>query len=80
MRGNGYGKVIGQNVAALSGQLHNEQRMNRKWKMCWKCQKDKPVFGGSLKMMGGYVPGALARFICKDCIEAKQAELKARAA
>jgi hypothetical protein len=44
--------------------------------MCWKCQKEKPAFGGSIKMMSGSVSGTLARFICSDCVEAKQAQLK----
>ena len=78
MRGNGLVNIVGDNLGAVNPYLKSQHRLHRK-KMCWKCQKDKPSFGGSLKMMGGQVPGALARFICKDCIEAKQAQLRGEA-
>ncbi len=48
MRGTGFGNVLAGNIAALRGQQRNEKRMSQKWKMCWKCQKDKsPVDYGS---------------------------------
>lgn len=38
-----------------------------KIKLCWKCQKDKPVAGGYLRIQPG-----LHKFICKQCCEAKE--------
>lgn len=66
MRGTGYGNVLAGNIEALKGQFRNEKRMNAKWKMCWKCQKDKNPYGGYLRVMAG-----LHKFICKDCMDAR---------
>jgi len=41
--------------------------MSQKWKMCWKCQKDKTPYGGYLRITAG-----LHKFICKDCMDAKE--------
>jgi hypothetical protein len=78
MKGNGLINIVGDNLNAVNPYLKSERRIH-KTRMCWKCQKDKQTFGGTIKMMGGQVPGALARFICKDCIEAKQAQLRGEA-
>lgn len=67
MRGTGYGNVIAGNILALGGQLNDEKRMRKKWKMCWKCQKDKTPKGGYLRLMPG-----IQKFICKDCLDAKE--------
>ena len=75
MRGNGLINIIGHNLRSVNPHLASQKKLN-KTRICWKCQKDKFVFGGTIKMMGGNVPGALARFICQDCVEAKQAQLK----
>jgi hypothetical protein len=69
MRGTGFGNVLAGNIAALRGQQKNEKYMNQKWKMCWKCQKDKNPSGGFLRITAG-----LHKFICKDCMDAKQEE------
>jgi hypothetical protein len=69
MRGTGFGNVLAGNIAALRGQQKNEKYMNQKWKMCWKCQKDKNPSGGFLRITTG-----LHKFICKDCMDAKQEE------
>jgi len=69
MRGTGFGNVMAQNVAAVRAQQRNEQRMNSKWKCCWKCQKDKDPRGGFLRIQAG-----LHKFICKDCMDAKEKE------
>jgi len=69
MRGTGFGNVLAGNIAALKGQQKNEKYMNQKWKMCWKCQKDKNPSGGFLRITTG-----LHKFICKDCMDAKQEE------
>jgi hypothetical protein len=76
MRGQGAINVVSENISTLSPLLDNKRWMHTKKKLCWKCQKDKSPYGGSIKMMGGYVPGAIARFICKDCIDAKQKQLE----
>jgi hypothetical protein len=67
MRGNGFGNVVASNIAALSAQLKNEKRMNSRSKMCWKCQKDKNPYGGYMRITAG-----LHKFICKDCMDAKE--------
>ena len=71
MRGNGFKHMVADNIAALQGQLRNERRMNKKFKLCWKCQKDKPPYGGYLRIAAG-----LHKFICKDCMDAKQKQLE----
>ena len=50
-----------------SAQIKDQKRMNRRWKMCWKCQKDRPIYGGKLRISTG-----LHLFICKSCMDAKQ--------
>jgi hypothetical protein len=67
MRGTGFGNVVASNIAALSAQLKNEKRMNSRLKMCWKCQKDKNPYGGYMRLAAG-----LHKFICKDCMDAKE--------
>jgi hypothetical protein len=67
MRGTGFGNIVAGNIAALKGQQRNEKWMRRQWKMCWKCQKDKPPYGGYFRIMAG-----LHKFICKDCMDAKE--------
>lgn len=67
MRGTGFGNVVAGNIAALSAQLKNEKRMNSRLKMCWKCQKDKNPYGGYMRLAAG-----LHKFICKDCMDAKE--------
>jgi len=69
MRGTGFGNVLASNIAALRGQQRNEKRMNRRWKLCWKCQEDQNPYGGHLLMTEG-----LHKFICKDCMDAKLKE------
>lgn len=60
--------AIQQNIQATSGLLDNERRMVRKKQLCWKCQNDKPLLGGSLKFFGGGV----RRFICKQCVDNRE--------
>ena len=72
MRGTGFGNVVAQNLAALRGQQRNDKYMNQKWKMCWKCQKDKNPYGGYLRITAG-----LHKFICKDCMDVKHKEKSA---
>jgi hypothetical protein len=67
MRGTGFGNVVAQNLAAASAKRNHEKWMRGQWKMCWKCQKDKPANGGYLRISAG-----LHKFICKDCMDAKE--------
>ena len=71
MRGYGFGNILAGNIEALKAQQRNEQRMNKKFKLCWKCQKDKNPYGGYLRITTG-----LHKFICKDCMDAKQKQLE----
>jgi hypothetical protein len=74
MRGQGITSIVASNIAALRAQQRNEKRMSQKWKMCWKCQKDKSPNGGFLRITAG-----LHKFICKDCMDAKQKKLEEKA-
>ena len=66
MRGHGNKGIIADNLHAVNPLLGAAQVMNRKPKMCWKCQKPKQTKGGHLKMYPG-----LLKFVCKDCMDAK---------
>lgn len=67
MRGNGATHILAQNLKAANTHLDSERELHRRPKMCWKCQKDKSVIGGHVKMQVG-----LFKFICKDCMDAKK--------
>jgi hypothetical protein len=67
MRGNTYRNVVAENIHGMSAQKNHEKWMNKQWKMCWKCQKDKSLHGGFLRISAG-----LHKFICKDCMDAKE--------
>ncbi len=67
MRGRGTRSVVAENLFATSAQRHHEKWMRGKWKMCWKCQKDKSTTGGYLRIAAG-----IHKFICKDCMDAKE--------
>jgi hypothetical protein len=75
MKGNGLFNVLESNSFAVSPQQHFAKWASRQGLLCWKCQKTKPRKGGSEKMMGKGIEG-IRRFICKDCVEAKQRSLK----
>ena len=67
MRGHGNQHILAQNLLAVNTHLSAKQRLNCKAKMCWKCQKDKSIRGGYVKVQAG-----LYKFICKDCMDAKK--------
>jgi hypothetical protein len=75
MRSTGVRNVMAENNVAISANRHLNKWMNGRPKMCWKCQKDKPRKGGAEKIMDGF-GGKLRRFICQDCVEAKQKQLE----
>jgi hypothetical protein len=64
--------AVRENLRATNADINNKQRMANTWQMCWKCQKDKPLKGGSLKFFG-----TVRQFICLDCIETKLAAIAA---
>jgi hypothetical protein len=66
MRGQIQKSVIAENKVALSAKQAHDKWMGNRPKMCWKCQKDKPVKGGYLNIIAG-----LHQFVCKDCVEAR---------
>ena len=68
MKGHGYKSVVAENLLALNPSLGLQQAMSRKKKMCWRCQKEKPVADGYLKIMPG-----LMKFVCAECLKAKAA-------
>jgi hypothetical protein len=71
MRGNGVRSVLAENNKALSAKQTHEKWISKRPKLCWKCQKDKPREGGLMRLMDGF-GGKLQKFICKDCLDAKQ--------
>lgn len=82
MNQRGYG-VFSPTKQALVRQApmnDNNRRMSRQWQLCWRCQKDKPLLGGSINMLGGNIPGAVRKFICLDCLNAMQKKREGGAA
>ena len=75
MKGNGLFNILENNSFAVNPQQNFTKWANRRGLLCWKCQQTKPRQGGSEKMMAGFT-NSLRRFICKDCVEAKQRSLK----
>ena len=61
--------VLKENMMAVNPHRQFQREANQKPQMCWKCQKDKPVRGGEITMIGGMVKGALRKFNCKECVE-----------
>ena len=62
--------AVQENVRALGPDTKTKRWMTGRPQMCWKCQKEKLLRGGSIKMFG-----TVRRFICVDCVLTKQAEL-----
>jgi len=61
---------VQENIRAQEAKSRNERWMSRRPQLCWKCQKEKQIKGGSLKFFG-----SVRRFICVDCVLAKQAAI-----
>ena len=68
MRGNGRRGVIAENLTAFNGYHLHQMNTSKKFRMCWKCQKDKSTKGGHIKLF----TGGTAKFICKECMDAKK--------
>jgi hypothetical protein len=75
MKDGGAFSVMGSNNFAVSPQQKFTKLVNKRGLLCWKCQQNKPRQGGSEKVMDGF-GGRLRRFICQDCVEAKQKTLE----
>jgi hypothetical protein len=75
MKGNGLFNILESNNFAVSPQQRFGKWASKQGLLCWKCQQTKPRQGGAEKMMGKGIEG-IRRFICQDCIEAKQRSLK----
>lgn len=67
MRGSGYGRVIAENVNAVTPLTTMKKQLGRAKRMCWKCQQDKHTTGGHIKA----IKDGPMKFICKDCMDAK---------
>jgi hypothetical protein len=76
MKGNGLFNVMDSNNFAVNPQQNFGKWASSQGKLCWKCQQNKPRKGGSEKLLAGFSSG-LRRFICQDCIEAKQRSIAA---
>ena len=75
MRGQGQRSYVGENMLAYTATRDlNKYRLTRT-KLCWKCQKDKPQLGGSAQTLDGF-GGSLHKFVCKDCLDAKERSMK----
>ena len=59
-----------ENIKAYAAHSKTKKWMSGKPQLCWKCQKDKHLLGGTLKFFG-----PLRRFICVDCVLAKKVEI-----
>jgi len=61
--------VVRQNIAAYKAESNNNQRMLNHRQMCWKCQKEKPLKGATMKFFG-----SVRMLICADCVTSKKAK------
>ncbi len=62
---------VANNLTAVNPRLANEETMRRKKQLCWKCQCDEPLFGGSLRFLGA--DRSTRIFVCKKCIDKRNA-------
>jgi hypothetical protein len=76
MKGNGLFNILENNNFAVSPQQRFGKWASKQGLLCWKCQQTKPRQGGAEKMMGKGIEG-IRRFICQDCVEAKQRSIAA---
>ena len=59
--------IIASNLTATKDLNNLQTNMNRKWKLCWACQKDKFPLGGHLSLQPGFF-----KFVCRDCVALKE--------
>lgn len=72
MRGTKF-NVLANNIHALAPSTAFNKYRNGKPKMCWDCQKEKPIQGGFLRFHSG-----IHKFVCKDCLDASAARKEAK--
>lgn len=65
--------ILAENLSATSSMLDHKKWMNGRQKMCWRCQKDKPVYGGFQDINRG-----VYKFICKECVDIKKQSVLAK--
>jgi hypothetical protein len=70
--------ALRENKVALAGELEK----GRYWRMrlCWKCQKDKPMATGKVYGLKGVSASTVAGklpFVCLDCLNEKAARASA---
>jgi hypothetical protein len=74
-QGQGQRSYVAENLLGYTATRDLNRYRSSRTKMCWKCQKDKPQYGGHAQTLDGF-GGMVHKFVCKDCIEAKQRSLK----
>jgi len=75
MRGQGQRSYVRENLLGYSATKDLNRYRSSRTKLCWKCQKDKPQLGGSAQTLDGF-GGSLHKFICRDCLDAKERSMK----
>jgi hypothetical protein len=75
MRGLGQRSYVKENLLGYSATRDLNRFRASQTKLCWKCQKDKPQSGGSAQTLDGF-GGSVHKFVCKDCLDAKERNLK----
>lgn len=67
--------VLAENLHATAPTNAFKSWMSKRKRMCWKCQKDKPLSGGKLTKANGSkgrTPfSTIDKFICGDCVALK---------
>ena len=56
--------VVAQNLNSVNPKLANDKYMRGRKQMCWKCQCDKNLLGGSMRFLGA--DRSTRIFICKE--------------
>jgi len=73
MKGQGQAQksYVAENLLAYTATRDLNRFRSSRTKMCWKCQKDKPQYGGSAQTLDGF-GGMVHKFVCRDCLDAKE--------
>ena len=64
------GHTLTENLNALEAVADHRTWMRSKGRMCWKCQKTKPLAGGRLTKTNGKQGkfSSTDKFVCADCL------------
>jgi hypothetical protein len=60
-------------LSSKSEELFVKRSWTNKKKTCWKCQKEKQILGGHLKVAPNFF-----KFICKECCDLKKQQQEAK--